>query len=142
MYRRSERVSELLRQEISQFVQEINDPRLGFVTITGVKVTDDLTEAKVFYSVFGSDEEREITSKILIHYIPSMRRAMGKRLESLYRAPALYFVYDNTPEKAQKVFTILDQLSKEEKPEIQASEGPQPAKPERKRAGRNAKGPA
>ena len=99
-FKRSERVSELLRHEISQFVQEINDPRLGFVTITGVKATDDLTEAKVFYSVFGSDEEREVSSEILTQSIPSMRRAMGKRLESLYRAPVLNFVYDSTPERA------------------------------------------
>jgi ribosome-binding factor A len=114
-FKRSARVQELLRHEISKLVQEINDPKLGFVTITSVHLSDDLSDAKVFYSVFGNDEERQVSSRILIHSIPSIRRYLGKKLESLRRIPVLNFVYDDTPERAQKVSTILSQLEHEKK---------------------------
>jgi ribosome-binding factor A len=113
-FKRSDRVSELLRHEISRLVLEIKDPRLGFVTITGVQVSDDLTDAKVYFSVFGSPEERRVNSQILVHSVPSIRHALGRKLESLYRPPALNFIYDETPERAQRVFSILNQLSKDE----------------------------
>lgn len=112
-FKRSERVSELLRHEISSYVQQMSNPRLGFVTVTGVRLSDDLSDAKIFFSVYGSDEQRQITSEILHHAIPSLRHDLGKKLESLRRIPALSFVYDHTPEKAQRVSEILDQLSKE-----------------------------
>lgn len=112
-FKRSERVQELLRHEISHLVQEIADPQLGFVTITGVHLSDDLSDAKVYYSVLGSDEDRRTSSSILMHAIPSIRHDLGKKLESLRKIPYLNFVYDDTPEKAQKVTEILRQLEHE-----------------------------
>jgi len=114
-FKRSERVSELLRHEISLWVQSIPDPRVGFVTITGVEITDDLMDAKVFFSVFGSEEERQITSHILTKLVPHLRHLLGRKLESLQRVPVLNFIYDHTPERAQRVVTILNQLSEERK---------------------------
>ncbi len=127
MYKRSERVSELLRHEISQYLQLITEPRLGFVTITGVEVSGDLQDAKVFYSVYGTDEEKQDTAYVLKKLIPDMRRQMGRKLESLYRAPMLHFVYDHTPERAQRVMDILHHLSEETPGEPQ-----NPPKPETK----------
>lgn len=112
-FKRSERVSELLRHEISSLIQEIKDPRLGFVTVTQVRLSDDLNDAKVFYSVFGSEEERKISSKILNLSVPKMRQILGRKLESLRKVPTISFVYDQTPEKAQRVTAILNQLAKE-----------------------------
>jgi len=112
-FKRSDRVRELLRHEISLYVQGIKDHRLGFVTITGVEISGDLMDAKVFFSVFGSPEDREISTEILRHSIPAMRHHLGKKLESLYRAPVLNFIYDETPERADRVLGILNQLSDE-----------------------------
>ncbi|OGR51958.1 MAG: ribosome-binding factor A [Elusimicrobia bacterium RIFCSPLOWO2_02_FULL_39_32] len=112
-FKRSERVSELLRHEISLLIQEIKDSRLGFVTVTAVRLSDDLTDAKVFYSVFGSEEEKKISSEILDFSIPKMRKTLGRKLESLRKVPVISFVYDQTPEKAERVTAILTQLAKE-----------------------------
>lgn len=112
-FKRSDRVSELLRSEISRFVQEISDPRLGFVTITSVKITDDLMDAQIFYSVLGSPEEQKISSQILVRSVPALRYYIGRKLESLRKVPVLKFVYDDTAEKAQKVGHILKELSGE-----------------------------
>lgn len=112
-FKRSERVSELLRHEISMLVQDIQDPRLGFVTITAVHVSDDLTDAKVYYSVFGNQEQQDISSKILIHAIPHIRHQLGRKLESLRRVPEINFIFDRTPEQAQRVDSILKQIAEE-----------------------------
>lgn len=116
-FKRSERVAELLRHEISQLIQEIKDPRLGFVTVTGVRLSDDLMEAKVFFSVLGQEEERQVNSEILTKAVGSIRHQLGKKLESLRRIPTIEFIYDDTPERAQRVSTILNQLAKERGPD-------------------------
>jgi ribosome-binding factor A len=79
-FKRSERVQELLRHEISLLVQQIPNPKLGFVTITGVHLSDDLTDAKVFYSVLGTEEDRQNSTAVLRHSIPSIRHDLGKKL--------------------------------------------------------------
>ena len=117
MFKRSERVQELLRHEISQYIQGVTEPQLGFVTITSVQISDDLMDAKIFYSVYGTNEEKQISAQILDSMIPKIRHHLGKNLESLYKAPRLQFVYDYTPERAQRVSDLLNKLSKESKPE-------------------------
>ncbi len=112
-FKRSERVSELLRHEISKLVQEIQNPKLGFVTITAVKVSDDLSEAKVFYSVYGSEEEKKISGEILIRAVSFIRHSLGKRLESLKKVPTLKFIFDTTLEQAQRINSILNQIAQE-----------------------------
>ena len=121
-FKRSERVSELLRHEISQLVMEITDPRLGFVTITSVEVSDDLMDAKIYYSVFGTPEEQQTSTWILRHSIPLFRRSLGRKLESLYKPPALHFVYDHTPARAQKILTLLSDIHREKTPEEREAE--------------------
>lgn len=106
-------MGELLRQEISGMVQELPDPRLGFVTITGVRLSEDLMEAKVFFSVFGENEERKVTSEILAEAVPSLRQRLGRKLESLKKVPAIHFIYDETPEKAQRVTELLNRIADE-----------------------------
>jgi ribosome-binding factor A len=111
--RRLERINELLLHEFSKFVLEKQVSDIGFVTFTGVKTTDDLMEARVFYSVLGSEEERARTAEILESLGREFRSEM-RHLESLRRSPKLIFVYDETPEKAARVFEILEKLHREE----------------------------
>lgn len=112
MSRRLDRVNELLLQEISRTVMERQHPDIGFVTFTGVDATDDLMEAKVFYSVLGTEEEKERTYRAL----NSMRRELllsMRRLESLKYIPHFHFIYDDTAEKASRVQNLLEIIQHE-----------------------------
>jgi ribosome-binding factor A len=125
--RRMERVNELLLREISSFVLERQDPEIGFVTFTGVEVTEDLMQAKVFYSVLGNEEEKSRAAAALDSLTPELRRSM-RHLESLRRIPALTFIYDDTPAKATRVFEILEKLHEEDAPPSDSPEPPESPK--------------
>lgn len=103
------RVKELLRRVISETVSSLKDPRIGFLTITDITLTEDLREAKVFYSVLGNSEEREKTSQALSHASPFIRREIGLRTD-LRRVPELEFVYDSSMAQAQKIEEIIHKL--------------------------------
>lgn len=113
-YKRSVRVAELLQQEISKIVMELNNPGLGFVTVTGVKLTDDLQQARIFYSVIGNNEEIERSGKILHDALPSIRHLIAEKI-NLRRTPSLTFEFDTTPSRAERIFSILEQISAENK---------------------------
>jgi len=110
--RRIERISELVHQEISRHVLELNDPDIAFVTITSVEVVPDLSEARVYYSVLGTNEECEHTKAALNRAAPLLRQGLGK-LENLKKAPKVIFIYDNTPARAARVFELLNQIQHE-----------------------------
>ena len=110
--RRQERVTELIHQEISKRIPLLKDPGLGFITIIAVRLTPDFNQARVYYSVLGSAEERERTHAALDrarHYLRSELR----HLENLKDAPELTFILDNSAEEAQKVLQVLSDLEKE-----------------------------
>ncbi len=111
-YKRSVRVGELIQQEVSRIVQELKEPGLGFVTITGLKLTDDLQSARIFYSVIGSDEEVERTGAILKASIPLIRHQISQRVK-LRRTPTIEFEFDTTPAHANRIFTLLEQINRE-----------------------------
>ncbi|MBI3292847.1 MAG: 30S ribosome-binding factor RbfA [Elusimicrobia bacterium] len=115
MWRRIERLNRQLQQEISKIVQGLKDPGLGFVTITAVRLTQDLQQAKVYYSVLGSQEDRENSRLALRRAAPYVRNGLN-RLENLRRPPALQFVFDDTSERAQEVFALLNVIAEERKP--------------------------
>jgi len=121
--RRMARINELLLQEISRFVLERQDPEIGFVTFTGVDTTDDLMEAKVFYSVLGSDEEKERAASALRGLVPELRGSM-RHLESLKRIPLFHFVFDDSPARASRVFELLEKIHHEEDAPAPANEKP------------------
>jgi ribosome-binding factor A len=90
MSQRTERVDELLRQEIGEIVaREIADPRVGFATITEVETTPDLRHAKVWVSVIGQQAERDATIAALRRAVPFVRHELGGRLR-LRRIPDLH----------------------------------------------------
>lgn len=113
-YKRSERVKELLREEISLYVQNIQDPGLGFVTITEVKLSNDLRHARLYISVLGDDEQKKNTHAILLDHMQPLRKLLGKKL-SLQRIPEIKLVQDDISEKASRIFSLFDQIKAEEK---------------------------
>ena len=84
----------------------LKDPRLGFVTITDVKVTGDLQHASVFYTVYGSDEERADTAAALKSATGMMRSEVGKNITARL-TPSLEFIADAIPENAMHIEQLL-----------------------------------
>lgn len=112
--RRLERLTELIQQTISRIILNLKDPGLGFVTITGAELTPDVSLAKIFYSVLGSPMEKQATMDALERAKPRIRHEVAQ-LENLRRVPEIIFIYDETPERADKVFRILNKLENERK---------------------------
>jgi len=109
MSERTARLDELLREEISQVVRrEVDDPRIGFVTITDVEVTPDLRHANVWVSVIGSAAEKKQTLRALSHAMPFVRGRLGKL--RLKRIPDLHIKEDDSAERGTRVLAILGDL--------------------------------
>lgn len=112
--RRAVRVGDLLQREICQILdRELKDPRIGFLTITRVELSDDLKWARVFYSVFGTDEERERSQEGLESATGFIKRLLGERTRLKY-LPDIVFLFDNSLEKGREILSILDDLKDEE----------------------------
>ncbi|MDR1474482.1 MAG: 30S ribosome-binding factor RbfA [Endomicrobium sp.] len=109
-YKRSVRVGELIQQVVSEIVRELRDLDSGLVTIMGVKLTDDLLSCRIYYSVFGSKEDK--VQNVLKKNTKEIRHKLAMRL-NLRRTPEIIFVYDNTNENAAKVFDLLKKIEKE-----------------------------
>ncbi len=109
-YNRSERVAEEIRKEVATMLfGEIHDPRIGFVTITKVQVSKDLRHAKVYFSIIGSDEEKEKTMAGLQSSSGYMRREIGRRLKLRY-FPELTFKFDDSLEYASRIEKIIKEI--------------------------------
>lgn len=115
--RRVEQVAGLLRTELSEVVRrEVHDPRVGFITITGVDVSPDLKNARVFVSCLGSDDEQRESLRALRHASGFLRTALGARLR-MRAIPHLDFKLDSSMAEAEEVQRVLLQLA----PELRAS---------------------
>lgn len=112
---RNERVRKTLMKEIADILQrEIRDPRIsGVVSIMDVEVSHDNSYAKVFYSVFGNEEQKEKTIEAMTQNTPKIRFEVGKRIR-LRLTPELRFVYDDSMERASKVNDLLNKISRGE----------------------------
>ncbi len=113
--RRVSRVNALIQEEVSQMVlHEIKDDRVGagMVSITLVDVSGDLQHAKIYVSVYGTDEAREETMAGLKSATGFVRRELGKRLR-LRRTPEIIFIEDRGIERGDRILTLLTQLSQE-----------------------------
>jgi len=107
MSQRTERVDELLRQEIGAIVtREVADPRVGFATITSVETTPDLRHAKVWVSVIGQPAERDAALAALRHAMPFVRHELGTRLR-IKRIPDLHVHLDDTAERGTRILRLL-----------------------------------
>jgi ribosome-binding factor A len=110
---RMRRVDEALREVVAATVAELADPRLGFITVTGVEASADLRTAKVFVSVLGDETERDATLEALrsSHGVIQSRIASEMRMR---RTPTLTFHYDDTIEKGVRISHLLDEGQEED----------------------------
>jgi ribosome-binding factor A len=104
------RVNESVRQVLSEAVPELKDPRIGFVTVTGVETSPDLRQARVFISVLGSERKRDQSLEGLAaaHGVLQARIARELRLK---RTPQLSFEYDPTVERGVRMSRLIDELA-------------------------------
>ena len=101
------RVQDLLREEIELIIQrEIRDPGMGFVTVLGVKMSDDLKDAKVYLSIYGDEGQKAATLAALKRSRSYIKFLLGKRIHLRYM-PELHFIIDDTYEKAARIEEIL-----------------------------------
>ena len=104
---RPDRVGDQIRAEIAELItREVHDPGIGFLTITRVKVTPDLQQARVLYTTIGDDKARAETSKALERAKPFLRRQIGRRLR-LKHVPALEFFYDESIAQQDRIERIM-----------------------------------
>ncbi len=96
-----------MREEISEILlKELKDPRIGFVTITKVAVTDDLRQAKVYYSVFGGEQEKEDSLQGLESATGYIKRELGRRMRLKYM-PEITFFFDDSLEYGAHIEELL-----------------------------------
>jgi ribosome-binding factor A len=110
---RADRVAQELQQEISQIIaREVRDPRVGFATVTGAKVSPDLRYARVYVSVLGTPEDQQATLDALNRAAGFMRRLVSARLR-LRHTPELVFAYDQSVATGAHLEGILAEIRKE-----------------------------
>ncbi len=111
--KRSEKVADLIQKEISEMLlRTIKDPRIGFVTVTRVKVSEDCRTARVYYSVVGSADDREHSTRGLHSAKGYIRRELGHRLKLKY-TPEITFLFDPSIEYAVHMGEVIDHLQEQ-----------------------------
>jgi len=110
---RRRRVDEAIRQVLSDALPTLKDPRIGFVTVTGVRATKDFAQATVFVSVLGTERERERTLDGLRAAHGVLQAQVARELR-LRRTPVLSFEYDPAVERGVRLTKIIDELAPEE----------------------------
>jgi len=108
-YKRSQRVSDLIREEVADIIMyRLKDPRVGFVTVTGVDMTPDLKNARVYVSVL-KEEDRELTLEILNSSKSFIRSLLSKRLRMKF-IPVIEFRFDTSIEYGYKIDKLLKEI--------------------------------
>jgi len=119
---RHDKVSEALRQEISNIIHtELKDPRLGFITVTRVELTQDLRYAKVFFSVLGKEEEHKKTKEALDSALGFIRMLIAQRIRLRF-APEISFKEDMSVEYSIRIQEALDEVKKLNEPRPSSTE--------------------
>ena len=113
MAERMRRVNESLREVLSEGIAELKDPRIGFVTITGVRASPDLRHATVYVSVLGSQRRQARTLAGLASSHGILQQCVNRELH-LKRTPQLTFEYDPTVERGIRLSKLIDELTPEE----------------------------
>jgi ribosome-binding factor A len=107
---RMRRVNESVRQVLSEAVGRLKDPRIGFVTITGVETSADLRHARVFVSVLGTERKREQALEGLQAAHSVLQTQIARELR-MKRTPQLAFEYDPTVERGVRMTKLIDELA-------------------------------
>jgi ribosome-binding factor A len=110
---RQTRVGEQIRIELAELLaRDVHDPGIGFLTITRVKLSPDLQQARAYYTTIGDEQARKETRRALERATPFLRRHIGQRLR-LRRVPELNFFFDESVEKQDRIEKILQDLNAE-----------------------------
>jgi len=107
---RMRRVNESVRQVVSQALLELKDPRIGFVTVTGIETAHDLSHATVFVSVLGSERKRREALRGLEAAHGVLQARLGRELR-MKRTPQLSFEYDPSVERGVRMSALIDELA-------------------------------
>jgi ribosome-binding factor A len=107
---RMRRVNESVRQVLSESIGQLKDPRIGFVTITGVETSSDLRHARVYLSVLGAERKRAQTLAGLEAARSLLQAQLGRELR-LKRTPQLSFEYDPSVERGVRMTKLIDELA-------------------------------
>lgn len=113
MTQRTEKVQKVALEVLGEAIQDLKDPRIGFATVTAVRVSRDLRHARVFVSVLGSEEERDETMAGLESAAPVLRAELGRQMRLKY-LPELVFEFDSSPQEAQHLEELFRKLHEEE----------------------------
>ncbi len=113
MSQRTERVQRLAREVLGDAIRSLKDPRVGFVTITAVRVTPDLRHARVSVSVLGTPEEQSESMKGLNSARPVLRAELGRQMRMKY-LPELVFSLDEGPAEAERIEDLLRKIHEED----------------------------
>ena len=113
MTARMRRVNEALREVLSEGIGSLKDPRIGFVTVTGVNTSPDLRQATVYVSVLGSEKKRDATMAGLQSSHGVLQTLVNRELR-LKRTPQLTFEYDPTVERGVRLSWLIDELNEDE----------------------------
>jgi ribosome-binding factor A len=115
MNRRQEKINDLLREVMSEIIQrEIKDPRVGFLSVTGVEVAPDLSSARVFVSVMGDDTQQKDSIAVLQRAKGFLRTELARRVRSMRHIPELIFKLDTSVQQGARVFELLEQVKRED----------------------------
>ena len=114
---RARRVSEEIKKETAKIIRdEVKDPQVGFVTITSVDLSGDLSVAKIYFSVLGEEDAAEESRKALERAKGFIRREIGHRIK-LRHVPEIHFLYDRSIEHGSHIDALLEQIKKGERSE-------------------------
>ena len=116
-FKRADRVADLIKAEIADLLlKEVKDPRIGLVTITDVKVSDDLRTARIYFVEMGKDALSPEVKAGLAKAVGFLRRELGRRLQ-LRHVPELLFTYDPSFAYGSRIETLLKEIHQEEEKE-------------------------
>ena len=113
MTQRTDRVAEEFREILAEELQRLKDPRIGFVTVTGVDVTPDLRRAVVFYTVLGDDKQERATAAGLRSATPHLRQVIGRQVR-LKVTPELEFRVDESLVRARRIDELIEGIHERE----------------------------
>ena len=124
-YKRKDRVGDLLKREIAQIVQsQLKDPGLGFVTITGAKLSADLKQARIFYSVLGDEDSKQRTASALKRASGFIQKEVGRNLKLKY-TPEILFEFDGSVEYGAHIEELIEKIHRTEGPQSEkVGQGP------------------
>ena len=113
-FKRSDRVADLIKKEISDIlVKQVHDPRIGIITITGVKVADDLRSARIFFVELGKNDCSDDVKSGLQRAVGFLKRGLGQRLRLRY-VPELFFTYDPSFAYGERIEELIAEIHQKE----------------------------